>query len=291
MATYNTTSCSQTVTTAIVVSLLQIFAHHRQAGVRLWLEHHFRQPGSRDRLTAALSISAPFALAKFALKPLPESEWQDYITLCKKLLPTPDKEQWQAIKPLRDLLNNRFSLTLSKRTMLEILWSHSDNNHPRYLEKINALLKIGPATAQLIRLQQAFGQKKMQAFLDACLTWHNAVQQNTNPAVVPELKTQELLLEGLLVANHYLSDHRPIPQLCFSKQTPGNDGQSVIIDGDINILPELERFHVLERDELEMLAPWRDRVTHIQLKSVIDKMNLDTVRSGNRTGLADCVRE
>ena len=75
----------------------------------------------------------------------------------------------------------------------------------------------------------------MQAFLDARLTWHNAVQQSTNPAVVPELKIQKLLLEGLLVANHYLSDHGPIPQLCFSKQTAGSNGQSVIIDGDINM--------------------------------------------------------
>ena len=235
LAAYNTTSHSQTVVHAIMDSLLQILANHGQAGVRLWLEHHSRQPDSKGRLSAALSISAPLALAKFALKQLPESEWQDYITLCKNFIPTPDKEQWQTSKPLRDLLNKRFSLTLRKRTMLEILWSHSDSNRPRYQEKINALLKIVPATAHLTRLQQAFGQKKMQAFLDACLTWQNTVQQSANSAVVPELKIQELLLEGLLVANHYLSDHGPIPRFCFSRQTAGSDGQSVIVDGDVNM--------------------------------------------------------
>ena len=72
----------------------------------------------------------------------------------------------------------------------------------------------------------------MQAFLDACLTWHNVVQQSANPAVVPELKIQELLLEGLLVANHYLSDHGSIPELCFSRQCAASNGQGVIIDGE-----------------------------------------------------------
>ena len=252
LAAYNTTSHSRTVVHTIMDSLIQILANHGQAGVRLWLEHHSRQPDSRGRLSAALSISAPLALAKFALKQLPESEWQDYIALCKNLLPTPDKEQWQALKPLRDLLNKRFSLTLSKRTMLEILWSHSDNNRPRYQEKINALLKIVPATTQLIRLQQAFGQKKMQAFLDACLTWHNAVQLSANPAVVPELKIQELLLEGLLVANHYLSEHGPIPQLCFSRQSAGSNGQGVIIDGEAALTGQQRLWHFIAAMLIEL---------------------------------------
>ena len=252
LAACNTTSRSQTVVHRIMDSLLQILANHGQAGVRLWLEHHSRQPDSKGRLSAALSIFAPLALAKFALKQLPESEWQDYIALCKNLLPTPDKEQWQALKPLRYLLNKRFSFTLRKRTMLEILWSLSDDNHPRYREKINALLKIVPTTVQLIRLQQAFGQKKMQTFLDACLTWQNAVQQSANSAVVPEPKIQELLLEGLLVANHYLSDHGPIPELCFSKQSAGSNGQSVIIDGEAAVTGQQRLWHFIAAMLIEL---------------------------------------
>ena len=252
LAAYNTSSRSQTGVSTIVDSLLQILAHHGQAGVRLWLEHDSRQPDSRGRLNAALSISAPLALVKFALKQLPESEWQDHITLCKNLTPAPDKEQWQALKPLRDLLNERFSVPLSKRTMLEILWSHSDDNHPRYQEKINALLKMVPATTQLIRLQQGLGQKKMQAFLDACLTWQNAVQQSANPAVVPELIIQELLLEGLLVANHYLSKHEQIPTLCFSKQVAVADGSGVIVDGDAEMSGHQRLWHFIAAMLIEL---------------------------------------
>ena len=60
----------------------------------------------------------------------------------------------------------------------------------------------------------------MQAFLDACLTWHNAVRQSANPAVVPELKIQELLLEGVLLSNHYLSEHEQILTLVFPNRLP-----------------------------------------------------------------------
>ena len=49
-------------------------------------------------------------------------------------------------------------------------------------------------------------------------------------------------------------------------------------------IQDLERFHVLESVELEMLEPWRDLMAYTQLKSVIDKMNLDTVDL--KTGLA-----
>ena len=47
LAAYNITSCSQTVVHTIMDSLLQILAHHGQAGVRFWLEHHSRQPDSQ----------------------------------------------------------------------------------------------------------------------------------------------------------------------------------------------------------------------------------------------------
>ena len=92
----------------------------------------------------------------------------------------------------------------------------------------------------------------MQAFLDACLTWHNAVQQSANPAVVPELKIQELLLEGLLVANHYLSEHGQIPELCFTKQVAGSNGQSVIIDGEAALTGEQRLWHFIAAMLIEL---------------------------------------
>ena len=92
----------------------------------------------------------------------------------------------------------------------------------------------------------------MQAFLDACLTWHNAVQQSANPAVVPELKIQELVLEGLLVANHYLSDHGPIPQLCFSKQSAGSKGRGVIIDGEAALTGQQRLWHFIAAMLIEL---------------------------------------
>ena len=50
---------------------------------------------------------------------------------------------------------------------------------------------------------------------------------------LPEIKTQEVLLEGLLLTNHYLSDHGQIPNLCFSKQVTATGGTGVIVDGDV----------------------------------------------------------
>ena len=92
----------------------------------------------------------------------------------------------------------------------------------------------------------------MQVFLDACLAWHNAVQQSANPAVVPELKIQELLLEGLLVANHYLSDHGSIPQLCFSRQSAGSNGQSVIVDGEAVLTGQQRLWHFIAAMLIEL---------------------------------------
>ena len=251
LAACNTTSRSQTVVHTIMDSLLQILANHGQAGVRLWLEHYSRQPDSRSHLSAALSISAPFALAKFALKKLPEPEWQDYIALCKNLIPTPDKEQWQALKPLRDLLNKRFSLTLRKRMMLEILWPQSEHNRLRYAEKLDTLLNTVPTIYQLYRLHQAFKPQKLQAFLDACLARKNMAGQSINEAV-PEIKTQEILLEGLLLGNHYLSDHGQIPKLCFSKQTADAGGSGVIVDGDAEMSGRQRLWHFIAAMLIEL---------------------------------------
>ena len=115
--------------------------------------------------------------------------------------------------------------------MLEILWPQSKDKRLRYAEKLNTLLNTVPTISQWYRLHQAFKPQKLQAFLDACLARENAVGQSINETA-PEIKTQELLLEGLLLINHYLSKHEQIPTLCFSKQLAGADGSGVIVDGD-----------------------------------------------------------
>jgi hypothetical protein len=38
------------------------------------------------------------------------------------MTPAPNKERWEALRPLRQQLNQRFLLWYSKRMMLEILW-------------------------------------------------------------------------------------------------------------------------------------------------------------------------
>ena len=115
--------------------------------------------------------------------------------------------------------------------MLEILWPQSEHNRLRYAEKLDTLLNTVPTIDQLYRLHQAFKPQKLEAFLDACLARQKMAGQNIKETV-PEIKTQELLLEGLLLSNHYLSDHGQIPSLCFSKQIAGADGFGVIVDGD-----------------------------------------------------------
>ena len=107
-------------------SLLPILAIHGGPGIRFWIEMHHKEPGCKESLTKALSIPAPLALTKFALTQLPEPGRQEYLELCKNLKPAPTQAQWNALKPLRQQLGQRFEcITLSKRTMLEILWQQS----------------------------------------------------------------------------------------------------------------------------------------------------------------------
>ena len=236
---------------ATLDSLLRILANHGQAGLRFWLKYYSDNPDRKHALTRALLLSAPLAHTKYALTQLPESEWPEYIELCKNLTPAPNKDQWQALKPLRDLLHRRFTLTLRKRMMLEILWPQSEHNRLRYAEKLDTLLNTVPTIDQLYRLHQAFKPQKLQAFLDACLARENMAGQSINETV-PEIKTQEILLEGLLLSNHYLSDHGQIPDLCFSKQVTGTNGSSVIVDGDAEMSGHQRLWHFIAAMLIEL---------------------------------------
>ena len=251
LVAHNTARHGQKAVRAILDSLLWILANHGQAGFRFWLKYYSENPDRNYALTRTLLISAPLIHIKFALTQLPESEWPEYIELCKNLTPAPNKEQWQALKPLRDLLHRRFMLTLKKRMMLDILWSQSEDNRLRYAEKLDTLLSTVPTISQLYRLHQAFKPQKLQAFLDACLARENMAGQSINETV-PEIKTQEILLEGLLLSNHYLSDHGKIPELCFSIHIAGADGSGVIVDGDAEMSGHQRLWHFIAAMLIEL---------------------------------------
>ncbi|WP_257280108.1 hypothetical protein [Endozoicomonas sp. ISHI1] len=112
----------------------------------------------------------------------------------------------------------------SRRWTLEIIWSQPEAKSPDYIEQLDSFFETAPSILQLYRIHLSFGQQKMQGFLDACIARQTANSLN--------LKEQERLLEGLLVAHHYLTDHEQIPDLCFSLQMASNDGKGVIIRGD-----------------------------------------------------------
>ena len=251
LVAHNTAHHGQKAFRATLDSLLRILANHGQAGFRFWLKYYSDNPDRKNALTRALLISAPLAHTKFALTQLPESEWPEYIELCKNLTPAPNKDQWQALKPLRDLLHRRFPLTLRERMMLEILWPQSEHNRLRYAHKLDTLLNTVPTIRQLYRIHQAFKPQKLQAFLDACLARQNRAGQSINETV-PEIRTQEFLLEGLLLSNHYLSDHGQIPTLCFSKQIAGADGSGVIVDGDAEMSGHQRLWHFIAAMLIEL---------------------------------------
>ena len=251
LGAHNTAHHDQNAFRTTLDSLLRILANHGQAGLRFWLKYYSGNPNRKHVLTRALRISAPLAHTKFALTELPESEWPDYIELCKNLTPTPTREQWQALKPLRNLLHRRFTLTFRKRMMLEILWPQSERNRLRYTEKLDTLLSTVPTIDQLHRLHQVLKPLKLQAFLDACLARENMAGQSINETV-PEIKTQEILLEGLLLTNHYLNDHGHIPELCFSEQIAGAYGSGVIVDGAVEMSGNQRLWHFIAAMLIEL---------------------------------------
>ncbi|WP_257287704.1 hypothetical protein, partial [Endozoicomonas sp. SESOKO2] len=207
-----------------LASLIPMLFNHGGAGVRFWLARHNEHQQDQNVLSKALSIPASLDTVKFALTQLPESECLDYITLCKNLSPIPDKAQWQALEPLRQKLKRQFILTQSSRWTVEIICSQPEAKRPGYVEKFDSFSETVPSIRQLYRIHQALGWRKMQGFLDACIARQTANSLN--------LKEQERLLEGLLLAHHYLTDHEQIPDLCFSSRVASADGKGVIIKGD-----------------------------------------------------------
>ena len=217
-----------------LTSLLSILAIHGGTGIRFWIEQHRENPHCRAVLTKALTIPAPLALTKFALTELPESERQPYLEQCRYLKPAPTQEQWNALKPLRQQLGQRFGLTQHQRMMLEILWPQSEDNRTKYADRMDELFRTVPAVAQWNRLHRVFKPQKMQQFMNACLDYQ------AKSGTVPGLETQQRLLEGMLLTRHYLPEYGKIPDLCFSNRAPTDDERGVIIDGDY-IMPGQER--------------------------------------------------
>ncbi len=235
------------VVRAAVTSLLPILAIHGGSGIRFWIEMHHKKPDCKEFLTRALTIPAPLALTTFALTQLPESEGQEYIGLCRNMKPAPTPEQWDALKPLRQQLYQRFRNTPLQRMMLEILWSQSGDNRSKYTDRMDDLFQVVPTMTQWYRIYRAMGsQKQMQQFMDACLDYQGA------PETTPEVRIQQRLLEGLLLANHYLTDHEDIPDLCFSSRVSGDDKTGVIIDGAGTMTGQERLWHFISAMLIEL---------------------------------------
>ncbi|WP_257253712.1 MULTISPECIES: hypothetical protein, partial [unclassified Endozoicomonas] len=205
-------------------SLIPTLYNHGGAGVHFWLKRKNEKPQDQDLLTKALSLSAPLETIKLALTKLPEPECLEYIRVCKNLSPAPNKEQWEALKPLRERLGQRYPLKRSKAMMLELIWLQPEAKRSDFAQKLDSFFDTVPGTHQLYRIHQTFKPQKMQDFLEACIA-----RQTSNAL---QVKEQELILEGLLLAHHYLTDHQQIPNLCFSSQVAGTGGKGVVIKGD-----------------------------------------------------------
>ncbi len=232
---------------AALTSLLPILAIHGGSGIRFWIKMYHKKPDCKELLTRALTIPAPLALTTFALTKLPESEGQEYIGLCRNMKPAPTPEQWGALKPLRQQLYQRFRNTPLQRMMLEILWSQSGDNRSKYTDRMDDLFQVVPTMTQWYRTYRAMdSQKKMQQFMDACLDYQRA------PETAPEVRIQQRLLEGLLLANHYLTDHKDIPDLCFSSRVSGDDKTGVIVDGAGTMTGQERLWHFISAMLIEL---------------------------------------
>ncbi|MBO9484852.1 hypothetical protein, partial [Salinisphaera sp. G21_0] len=144
-----------------------------------------------------------------------------------------------ALQPLRQQLGLRWEFTLSKRMMLEILWRQSEDNRAKYADRMNELFRTVPAISQWYRLHRVLRPQKMQQFMDACLDYQ------AKPETVPELATQQRLLEGMLLINHYLPEHGNIPDLCFSNRVSTDDERGVVVDGDHVMLGQERLWHFI----------------------------------------------
>ncbi|WBA82095.1 hypothetical protein [Endozoicomonas sp. GU-1] len=224
---------------AALKSLLPILAIHGGTGIQFWIEKYRENPRCKGVLTKALAIPAPLALTKFALTQLPESEMQEYLELCRNLKPAPTQEQWYALKPLCQQLGQRFDFTQSKRTMLEILWQQSEDNRSKYADKMDELFKTFPTISQWHELHRVLGPHKMQQVMDACLEYQ------AKPEAAPDVATQQQLLEGMLLTNHYLPEHIDIPDLCFSNRVSTDDERGVVVDGDHVMLGHERLWHFI----------------------------------------------
>ncbi len=227
-------------------SLLPILAIHGGSGTRFWIEMHSKNPRDKEPLTKALSIPAPLTVTKFTLTQLPVSEWQEYLELCRNLKPAPTREQWHALKPLRQQLGQRFDYTPSKRMMLEILWQQSADIRSKYVDKMDELFKTVPTISQWYRLRRVLGPQKMQQFMDACLDYQ------ATPETAPDVTIQQRLLEGMLLTNHYLPEHKDIPELCFSNRVSTYDKTGVIVDGDHVMSSQMRLWHFITAMLIEL---------------------------------------
>uniref|UniRef100_UPI0021484A06 hypothetical protein n=1 Tax=Endozoicomonas sp. ONNA2 TaxID=2828741 RepID=UPI0021484A06 len=76
-------------------------------------------------------------------------------------------------------------------------------------------------------------------------------RQTTNIETL-KVKAQELLMEGLLLAHHYLNDYEHIPDLCFSSQLASRNGKGVVINGEAAMVGKRRLWHFINAMLIEL---------------------------------------
>ena len=212
-------------------SLQSILVHHDGRGVILWLQMLKKRPHSRKAITEVLTMPAPTDQAGFVMNYLPQSQWLPYLELFRNKLNWPNGQQWQMLAPVYQQLNNRLSWPLARRMMLEILWPLGEKDRCYYSDHLDDIIKTVPSMAQLHLIFRTWRANNvannMKYFMDGCIKW----QRSYNKTDEIYLVTLDILLEGLLIAGHYLEGHEDIPALCFAERISINHGHSVKIEG------------------------------------------------------------
>lgn len=224
---------------AALQSLLCILTAHGRKGIQFWIKKHSENPHHTELLTKALSISARLDFIKYALTKLPETQQTEYFELCTRLKPAPTLKQWDALKPLRQELRQRFKLTDSVRMMLEILWPQREDKRTKYMDKMDELFGTVPTLFQWWRLSRILEPREMQLLMDACIAYQ------AKPKAIPDADTQQRILEGMLLSRHYLPERINIPDQCFSIRLPTDDGKGVIINGNCEMSGKERLWHFI----------------------------------------------
>ena len=251
---HNTAHHGQTVFRTTLDSLLRILANHGQAGFQFWLKYYSDNPRRKHALTRALLLSAPLAHTKYAFTQFSESEWTEYLELCKNLTPVPNKEQGNRLKPAawssleRYAKNGQLSDTLC-RLLAPIIEKELASTAPDAIPEI-----VKKTVAERLR-QTGTSQTAAVATATQLSSPTSTFAATPSPYASPLMSPSQIL---------------PPTQDIAIDMALENMARDMAIE-------ELEHFPVLGRAELDILEPLRDQMTYSQLMDVITKINLQSV--------------